>query len=91
MYATFFHSLEETPDMSTPTKFLLDESKMPKHWYNIAADLPVPLAPVLHPGTMQPVGPDDLAPLFPMELILQEVSTEREIPIPEPVREVFKL
>ena len=77
--------------MSTPTKFLLDESKMPKHWYNIAADLPVAAPPVLHPGTMQPVGPDDLAPLFPMELILQEVSTEREVPIPEPVREVFRL
>ena len=77
--------------MSAPTKFLLDESKMPRHWYNIAADLPVPLAPPLHPGTMQPVGPDDLAPLFPMDLILQEVSTEREIEIPEPVREVFKL
>jgi len=73
------------------TKFLLDESQMPTHWYNIAADLPVPPAPPLHPGTLQPVGPDDLAPLFPMELILQEVSTEREIPIPEPVREVFKL
>ncbi|ODU08478.1 MAG: TrpB-like pyridoxal-phosphate dependent enzyme [Rubrivivax sp. SCN 71-131] len=77
--------------MSTPTKYLLDESKMPRNWYNIAADLPVPLAPALHPGTMQPLGPDDLAPLFPMELILQEVSTEREIPIPEPVREVFRL
>lgn len=77
--------------MSEQTKFLLDESKMPRHWYNIAADLTVPVAPVLHPGTMQPVGPDDLAPLFPMELILQEVSTEREIPIPEPVREVFRL
>jgi tryptophan synthase beta chain len=74
-----------------PTKFLLDESRMPRHWYNIAADLPVPAPPPLHPGTMQPVGPDDLAPLFPMELILQEVSTEREIPIPEPVREVFTL
>ncbi|GAB1389566.1 MAG: tryptophan synthase beta chain [Rubrivivax sp.] len=77
--------------MSTPTKYLLDESKMPRNWYNIAADLPVPLAPPLHPGTLQPLGPDDLAPLFPMELILQEVSTEREIPIPEPVREVFRL
>lgn len=77
--------------MSEQTKFLLDESKMPRHWYNIAADLPVAAAPVLHPGTMQPVGPDDLAPLFPMELIMQEVSTEREIPIPEPVREVFRL
>src|SRR5512139_3000317 len=74
-----------------PTKILLDEAQIPRRWYNIAADLPVPLPPPLHPGTMQPVGPDDLAPLFPMELILQEVSTEREIPIPEPVREVFKL
>ena len=73
------------------TKFLLDESQMPKHWYNIAADLPVAPPPVLHPGTMQPVGPDDLAPLFPMALIAQEVSTEREIEIPEPVREVFRL
>ncbi len=77
--------------MSTPTKFLLDESKMPRNWYNIAADLPQPMAPPLHPGTLQPLGPDDLAPLFPMELILQEVSTERYIPIPEPVRDVFKL
>ena len=73
------------------TKFLLPEDKLPKHWYNIAADLPVPAAPVLHPGTLQPVGPDDLAPLFPMELIAQEVSTEREIAIPEPVREVLRL
>ena len=73
------------------TKFLLDESQMPTHWYNIAADLPVPPPAVLHPGTLQPVGPDDLAPLFPMALIAQEVSTEREIEIPEPVREVFRL
>ena len=76
--------------MST-TQYLLDASRMPKHWYNIAADLPSPPPAVLHPGTLQPIGPADLAPLFPMELILQEVSTEREIPIPEPVREVFKL
>jgi len=74
-----------------PTQFLLPASRMPTHWYNIAADLPVPLPPVLHPGTMQPIGPDDLAPLFPMALIGQEVSTEREIEIPEPVREVFAL
>ena len=67
--------------MSTPTKFVLDESKMPRHWYNIMADLPVPLAPPLHPGTLQPVGPDDLTPLFPLALIQQEVSTEREIEI----------
>ncbi len=77
--------------MSNQTKLLLDESRIPKHWYNIQADLPKPLPPVLHPGTLQPVGPDDLAPLFPMELIMQEVSTEREIEIPEPVREVFRL
>ena len=77
--------------MSDTTKFLLSEDQMPKAWYNLAADLPVPLPTVLHPGTMQPVGPDDLAPLFPMSLIMQEVSTERHIDIPEPVREVFKL
>ena len=77
--------------MNATTKFLLDESQMPKHWYNIAADLPKPAPAVLHPGTLQPVGPDDLAPLFPMELILQEVSTEREIEIPEPVRDIYKL
>ena len=73
------------------TQFLLDASRMPTHGYNIAADLPSPPPAVLHPGTLQPIGPDDLAPLFPMELIMQEVSTEREVPIPEPVREVFKL
>lgn len=77
--------------MMQQTKFLLDEGRMPTHWYNIAADLPQPLPAVLHPGTLQPIGPADLEPLFPMELILQEVSTQREIPIPEPVREVFKL
>mgnify|MGYP003344158866 CR=1 FL=1 len=73
------------------TKYLLDESRLPRSWYNIAADLPVPLPPALHPGTGQPAGPDDFAPIFPMELILQEVSTEREIQIPEPVRDVYKL
>src|SRR5574343_1511933 len=77
--------------MSGQTKFLLQESQMPKAWYNRQADLPKPLPPVLHPGTMQPIGPDDLAPLFPMALIQQEVSTEREIEIPEPVREIYKL
>jgi tryptophan synthase beta chain len=77
--------------MSERTKYLLDESQMPKSWYNIQADLPKALPPVLHPGTMQPVGPDDLAPLFPMELILQEVSTERDIEIPQPVQDVYKL
>lgn len=73
------------------TKFVLDEEDIPKAWYNIQADLPFDLPPVLHPGTKQPVGPDDLATLFPMELIRQEVSKERYIEIPEPVREVYRL
>jgi tryptophan synthase beta chain len=77
--------------MTDSTKYLLDESRIPKAWYNIVADLPEPPAPVLHPGTGQPIGPDDLAPLFPMALIGQEVSAEREIEIPEPVREVYRL
>ena len=76
---------------SSPTQYPLDASKMPRFWYNIAADLPSPPPPVLHPGTQQPIGPADLAPLFPMALIAQEVSTEREIEIPEPVRDIFKL
>jgi tryptophan synthase beta chain len=76
------------PD-SVHTKYLLNEDEMPRSWYNIAADLPRPPDPVLHPGTKQPVTPDDLAPLFPMALIMQEVSTERYIEIPEPVRQVY--
>ncbi len=76
--------------MSETIKYLLSEDQMPKDWYNLAADLPVPLPAVLHPGTMQPVGPQDLEPLFPMSLIGQEVSTERRIEIPEPVRQVFR-
>ncbi|MEN9773994.1 MAG: Tryptophan synthase beta chain [Pseudomonadota bacterium] len=82
---------EDGIPMSTPTKYLLDESRLPRFWYNIQADLPKPLPPVLHPGTLQPIGPGDLAPLFPMDLILQEVSQEREIEIPEPVREIYRL
>ena len=77
--------------MSDTTKYLLDETGIPKVWYNIMADLPSLPPPVLHPGTMKPVGPDDLAPLFPMSLIAQEVTTEREVEIPEPVREIYKL
>ena len=77
--------------MNDTTKYLLGEEDIPKVWYNIAADLPSPPPPPLHPGTGQPVGPDDLAPLFPMALIMQEVSAEREIEIPEPVREIYKL
>ncbi len=72
------------------TRYMLDEDKIPRAWYNIAADLPVPQAPPLHPGTHQPLGPADLAPLFPMALIMQEVSSEREIEIPEPVRNLYK-
>ena len=64
------------------TKFLLDESQLPRRWYNVVADMPSPPQPVLHPGTGEPVGPDDLAPLFPMALIQQEVSEEAEIAIP---------
>lgn len=71
-------------------KYLLSEREMPEFWYNIVADLPVPLPTVLHPGTKQPVGPADLAPLFPMALILQEVSTERTIEIPDEVRSIYR-
>ncbi len=77
--------------MTETTKYQLDESKLPKAWYNINADMPVPPQPVLHPGTKEPVTPDFLGVLFPMSLILQEISTERYIEIPEPVREVYKL
>ena len=76
--------------MSDRVKFQLDEAQLPTAWYNIAADLPEPLPPPLHPGTLQPLGPDDLAPLFPMALIAQEVSTDREVEIPEPVRDVYR-
>jgi len=72
------------------TMFVLDQKDMPTRWYNIQADLPEPLPPVLHPGTGKPVGPDDLAPLFPMELIKQEVAQERWIDIPEEVQDVYR-
>ena len=76
--------------MSDTVKYLLSEADIPTHWYNVMADLPVPMAPPLHPGTGQPIGPDDLAPLFPMALIMQEVSTEREIEIPDQVRDIYR-
>jgi len=79
------------PSDPKQTKFVLDESRIPRAWYNIAADLPVAPSPYLHPGTLGPLGPDDLAPLFPMALIGQEVSAEREIEIPEPVRDAYRL
>ena len=77
--------------MTDQTRFLLNESDLPKYWYNINADNPVPPTPVLHPGTLEPVTPDFLSVLFPMDLILQEISTERYIEIPDEVREVYKL
>ena len=76
--------------MSDTVKYLLNEQDIPKSWYNINADLPVPLDPVLHPGTHQPITPDDLAPIFPRAVIEQEMSTEREIEIPGPVRDIFR-
>ena len=78
-------------EMSESVKYLLDESRIPKFWYNIMADLPEPLAPPLNPETGEPVGPDALAPIFPMALIQQEVTTEREVEIPEPVRDAYRL
>ncbi len=77
--------------MSDPTRFLLNESDLPRFWYNVMADSPVPPMPVLRPDTLEPVTPDFLSVLFPMDLILQEVSTERYIEIPEEVREIYKL
>ncbi len=78
-------------DPQRATKITLDESEIPRQWCNILADLPSPPPPVLHPGTLQPVGPDDLAPLFPMDLILQEVSDAPAIDIPEDVLDVYRL
>jgi tryptophan synthase beta chain len=76
--------------MTDSVKFILDENEIPKSWYNIVSDLPEPPAPVIHPGTGQPIGPDDLAPLFTMAAIMQEVSAERQIDIPEPVRDIYR-
>ncbi len=77
--------------MGDVTKVTLDESEIPQAWYNIVPDLPEPPPPVLHPGTLEPIGPDDLAPLFPMDLILQEVTSERFVDIPGEVLDVYKL
>lgn len=80
--------------MTKTTKIILAEKDAPRHWYNIAADMPalgIEMPPVLHPGTHQPIGPEDLAPLFPMALIQQEVSTERLIEIPEQVQDVYRV
>ncbi|HET8724949.1 MAG TPA: pyridoxal-phosphate dependent enzyme, partial [Anaeromyxobacteraceae bacterium] len=73
------------------TKYLLSENQIPTHWYNVIPDLPGPMAPVIHPGTKQPVTPADLLPLFPMGLIEQEVSQERWVKIPDEVREIYRI
>jgi len=84
--------MTERAEIRSPTtKYLLNESDLPRRWYNIIPDLPSPPPPVLHPGRLDPVGPDDLAPLFPMALIMQEVSGESFVDIPEPVRDVYRL
>lgn len=77
--------------MAEQIKFMLDEEEIPKKWYNIQADLPTPLDPPINPETKEPVGPEDLAPIFPMELIKQEASTDRWVPIPEEVLDVYRL
>ena len=77
--------------MTERGRFLLDESRIPKAWYNVNADLPVPPTPVLHPGTMEPVTPEFLSVLFPMNLVMQEVTKERWVEVPEPVREIYRL
>ena len=77
--------------MSEAIKFILPDDRIPKAWYNLPADLPQPLPPILSAATGKPVGVEELTPLFPMALILQEVSTEREIEIPDPVRDVYRL
>jgi tryptophan synthase beta chain len=82
---------EEVHMRDVRTKILLDESEIPTQWYNIVPDLPSPPPPPLHPGTLQPVGPDDLAPLFPMDLIAQEVTPERHVDIPGEVLDVYTL
>ncbi|HYN75216.1 MAG TPA: TrpB-like pyridoxal phosphate-dependent enzyme [Candidatus Limnocylindria bacterium] len=76
--------------MADQHKIMLDESEMPTQWYNIIPDLPSPPPPPLHPGTHEPIGPDDLAPLFPMDLILQEVTSDRYVDIPDVVQDVYR-
>src|SRR5574340_177486 len=78
-------------EMSDRTAFALSEDDIPRNWYNVQADTKLPPTPVLRPDTLEPVTPEFLSVLFPMEIILQEVSTERFIPIPEEVREIYKL
>ena len=77
--------------MSRTTKFLLEENEIPTRWYNIVADMPNKPLPPIHPQTHEPIGPDALAPLFPMGLIEQEVSQERWVDIPDEVRDIYRL
>src|SRR5262245_6026108 len=83
--------MPDAPEVPLRHKILLDESEMPTRWYNVLADLPTPPPPPLHPGTKEPVGPDDLAPLFPPDLIAQEVTAERYVDIPPEVQDVYRL
>jgi tryptophan synthase beta chain len=76
--------------MGDRIKYLLDEDRIPEQWYNVLADAPWAASPPLHPGTLQPIGPEDLAPLFPMALIMQEVSTDRYVPIPDEIRDLYR-
>src|SRR3989441_4575771 len=82
-------TLESRSDVET--KYLLGEKQIPTHWYNIIPDMPGPLAPVIHPRTLRPVTPQDMLPLFPPALLEQEMSSQRWIPIPDEVREVYRL
>lgn len=77
--------------MSSNKILFLEQSKLPTHYYNILADMPEPMAPPLHPGTKQPAGPQDLSAIFPMDLIMQEVSSERFIEIPDEVRDLYRI
>jgi tryptophan synthase beta chain len=86
-----FFNNKQSNEMERSNKILLTEKEIPERWYNIQADMPNPMLPPLHPGTKKPIGPEDLAPIFPMELIKQEVSKERWIDIPEEVRDVYKM
>ena len=82
--------MDESSYSKDRVKIVLNEKHMPTHWYNICSDLPTPLAPPLNPGTGEPIGPEDLAPLFPMKLIMQEVSTDKLIEIPDEVRDIYR-
>jgi len=83
--------MSATNGLTEDYRLVLPQSRIPTHWYNVLADMPVPMPAVLHPATLQPIGPADLSVLFPMALIMQEVSGERYIPIPDEVRDIYRL